>query len=170
MAAFTLTASSLSLTVSCFLSGGSLPRPLRRGLAAAEAWPPEGKQLERAEEDADRKDSGVPPHLQTAHTGGSSSLSSVFVHPQTSSISEPVITELNKVKVQLQTRRRRRTLFPPTVGAQTAVKDKDRFSSVKVKSDLFVAHFMHRTIQSASYKIKALQQGAEKALKICKMI
>ena len=81
-----------------------------------------------------------------------------------------LITELNKVKVQLQTRRRRRTLFPPTVGAQTAVKDKDRFSSVKVKSDLFVAHFMHRTIQSASYKIKALQQGAEKALKICKMI
>ena len=29
---------------------------------------------------------------------------------------------------------------------------------------------MYKTIQSALHKIKALQQGAEKALKICKRI
>ena len=29
---------------------------------------------------------------------------------------------------------------------------------------------MYKTIQSALHKIKALQQGAEKALKICKII
>jgi len=44
------------------------------------------------------------------------------------------------------------------------------YFSVKSKSDLFVAHFMYKTIQSALHKIKALQQGAEKALKICKRI
>jgi len=33
-----------------------------------------------------------------------------------------------------------------------------------------IAHFMYKTIQSALHKIKALQRGAEKALKICKNI
>ena len=33
-----------------------------------------------------------------------------------------------------------------------------------------MTHFMHKTIQSALHQIKALQQGAEKALKICKRI
>jgi len=42
--------------------------------------------------------------------------------------------------------------------------------SSQVKSNLSVAHFMYKTIQSALHKIKALQQGAEKALKICKII
>ena len=43
------------------------------------------------------------------------------------------------------------------------------FHSVKVKF-ICAAHFMYKTIQSALHKIKALQQGAEKALKICKII
>ena len=33
-----------------------------------------------------------------------------------------------------------------------------------------IAYFMYKTIQSALHKIKALQRGAEKALKICKII
>ena len=33
-----------------------------------------------------------------------------------------------------------------------------------------IAHFMYKTIQSALHKIKALQRGAEEALKICKRI
>ena len=40
---------------------------------------------------------------------------------------------------------------------------------VKVKF-ICIKHFMYNTIQSALHKIKALQQGAEKALKICKRI
>ena len=40
---------------------------------------------------------------------------------------------------------------------------------VKVKF-IWIAHFMYKTIQSALHKIKALQQGAEKALQICKRI
>jgi len=31
-----------------------------------------------------------------------------------------------------------------------------------------IAHFMYKTIQNALHKIKTLQRGAEKALKICK--
>ena len=42
-------------------------------------------------------------------------------------------------------------------------------SKVKVKF-ICIAHFMYKTIQSALHKIKALQQGAEKALEICKRI
>jgi len=38
---------------------------------------------------------------------------------------------------------------------------------VKVKF-ICIAHFMCKTIQSALHKIKALQQGAEKALKYVK--
>jgi len=38
----------------------------------------------------------------------------------------------------------------------------------KSKSNLFVAHFMYRTIQSALHKIKASQRGAEKTLKYVK--
>jgi len=40
---------------------------------------------------------------------------------------------------------------------------------VKVKF-ICIAHFMYKTIQSALHKIKALQQGTEKALKIFKRI
>ena len=40
----------------------------------------------------------------------------------------------------------------------------------QIKSSLFVAHFMYKIIQSALHKIKALQRGAEEALKICKRI
>jgi len=40
---------------------------------------------------------------------------------------------------------------------------------VKVKF-ICIAHFMYKTIQSALHKIKALQRGAEEALKICKRI
>ena len=43
------------------------------------------------------------------------------------------------------------------------------FFKVKVKF-ICIAHFMYKTIQSALHKIKALQQGAEKALEICKII
>ena len=39
---------------------------------------------------------------------------------------------------------------------------------MKSKSNLFVAHFMYKTIQSALHQIKALQQGAEKALRYVK--
>jgi len=39
------------------------------------------------------------------------------------------------------------------------------FSQVKVKF-ICIAHFMYKTIQSALHKIKALQWGAEKALKM----
>ena len=42
-------------------------------------------------------------------------------------------------------------------------------SKVKVRF-ICIAHFMYKTIQSALHKIKALQQGAEKASKICKRI
>jgi len=42
------------------------------------------------------------------------------------------------------------------------------FRITKSKSNLFVAHFMDKTIQSASHKIKALHQGAEEALKYVK--
>ena len=42
-------------------------------------------------------------------------------------------------------------------------------NKVKVKVKFIcIAHFMYRTIQSALHKIKALQQGTEKALKYVK--
>ena len=41
----------------------------------------------------------------------------------------------------------------------------DLWVKVKVKVKFIcIAHFMYKTIQSALHKIKALQQGAEKAL------
>ena len=42
-------------------------------------------------------------------------------------------------------------------------------NKVKVKF-ICIAHFMYKTIQSALHEIKALQRGAEYALKICKRI
>jgi len=45
----------------------------------------------------------------------------------------------------------------------------DTKSKVKVKF-ICIAHFMYKTIESALHKMKALQRGVEKALKICKKI
>ena len=49
--------------------------------------------------------------------------------------------------------------------------DNDNLSKSKVKVKFIcIAHFMYKTIQSALHKMKALQRGAEEALKICKRI